>query len=118
MRLQRLTHLPDWGSLAAAAALFISPWALHYTNPMATLATCFSASILVILSTMAIAEVDDSEEPEYLILGAWLLISPWVLGFWTDASALIVHMVFGVGMIVHSAWEMWGAPSSQRTRNQ
>lgn len=111
MRAQHASHIPDWRSLAAAAALFIAPWALHYTSAMATLATCFSAVILVIVSTMAIAEVDDTEEPEYLILGAWLLISPWVLGFWTDKSALLVHILFGVELIVHAAWEIWAAPA-------
>lgn len=116
MRLQHMTHIPDWSSLAAAAVLFVAPWALHYTSAMATLATCFSALILVILSSMAIAEVDDTEEPEYFILGVWLLISPWVLGFWTDKSALVVHILFGAGLIIHAAWEIWAAPSGGSSR--
>lgn len=114
MRAQEDMHMPDWGSLVAAVVLFVAPWAFHYSSGMATLATSFSALILIILSAMALAEVDDTEEPEYLILGAWLLISPWVLGFWTDKSALVVHILFGAGFIIHSAWEIWAAPSSQR----
>lgn len=108
MRAQHISHIPDWSSLAAAAVLFMAPWAFHYTSVMATVATCFSAIILVILSAMAIAEVDDTEEPVYLIFGGWLLISPWILGFWTDANALIVHLLFGAGVVIHAAWEIWG----------
>lgn len=112
---QDMSHMPDWGSLVAAVVLLVAPWAFHYSSAMATLATSFSAVILVILSAMALAEIDETEEPEYLILGAWLLISPWVLGFWTDKSALVTHILFGAGFIIHSAWEIWAAPSSGQT---
>ncbi len=49
-------------------------------------------------------EVDPTEEPEYFIVGVLLLVSPWVLGFWTDPTALLVHSVFGVLLVIHAAW--------------
>lgn len=117
MQVQRLSHhIPDWGSFVVAVIMFISPWMFHYTSAMATLATCFSAALLVVLSTLAIAEVDETEEPEYFILGAWLLISPWILGFWWDKSALAVHVVFGALLIIHAVWVIWVARPSEPNR--
>ncbi|MBI1868133.1 MAG: SPW repeat protein [Methylocystis sp.] len=116
MQLRRVSHLPDWTSLAVAALLFMSPWALHYTSVMATIATCFSAVILVILSGMAIEEVDPTEEPEYFIVGVLLLVSPWILGFWTELAALLVHSVFGALLIIHAAWVFSRENSSESKR--
>ncbi|MBU3889450.1 hypothetical protein FM996_05280 [Methylosinus sporium] len=108
MPTQRISHTPDWSSLAVAAILLLAPWILHYTSWMATLATSFSAVILLALSAVAFAELDDSETPEYLIVGVWLVISPWMLGFWPDTRALLVHLLFGGGLVAYVAWEIWG----------
>jgi hypothetical protein len=114
MPTQRISHIPDWGSLAIAAVLLLAPWILHYTSWMATLATSFSAGILLLLSAVAIAELDDSEAPEYLIVGVWLVVSPWILGFWPDQRALFVHLLLGGGLVAYAAWQIWGAPASRR----
>jgi hypothetical protein len=105
----RIAHFPDWTNFAVSAALLLAPWIAHYQSVMATIATTFSALILLILAAIAIAEVDDTEEPEYFIVGLWLLISPWILGFWSDGRALAVHVLFGVGLVVYAAREIWGA---------
>jgi hypothetical protein len=111
MRAQRISsHLPDWSSVAVAATLLLAPWLFGYSDSMATLATCFSALILLLVSAIAIAEIDEDEGPEYFIVGAWLLISPWVLGFWSDTSALLTHALFGVAIVASVAWAIWGRP--------
>lgn len=114
MATRRISHIPDWGSLGIAAALLLAPWILHYASWMATLATSFSAAILVLLSAVAFAELDDSEAPEYLIVGAWLLVSPWILGFWSDSRALLVHLLFGGVLLAYAAWQIWGVSASRR----
>jgi len=114
MSTQPISHIPDWRSLAVAAILLLAPWVFHYTSWMATLATTFSAAILLLLSAVAFAEIDDSEAPEYFIVGVWLVVSPWILGFWPDSPALLVHLLFGGGLIAFAAWEIWGASASRR----
>jgi len=114
MSIRRIAHTPDWSSLAIATILLLAPWILHYTSWMATLATSFSAAILLLLSAVAFAEIDDSETPEYFIVGVWLLVSPWILGFWPDTRALLVHLLVGGVLVAYAAWEIWGASASRR----
>jgi hypothetical protein len=37
-------------------------------------------------------------------LGAWLVISPWVLGFSGSSTALLTHVVVGFAAIVLAIW--------------
>ncbi|CAN2534500.1 MAG TPA: SPW repeat protein [Methylosinus sp.] len=114
MSTRRISHIPDWSCLAIAAILLLAPWIVHYTSWMATLATSFTAVILVLLSAAAFAELDDSETPEYFIIGIWLLVSPWLLGFWPDSRALLVHLLVGGALVAYAAWVIWGGAAARR----
>ena len=43
------------------------------------------------------------------LLGLWLLLSPWILGYWRITSALWSQVVVGVLIILLSLWEIVGA---------
>jgi hypothetical protein len=38
------------------------------------------------------------------VLGAWLVISPWVLGFSTAALPTLTHVLLGIAAIVLAIW--------------
>jgi SPW repeat len=45
-----------------------------------------------------------------LILGLWVLISPWVLGFTASTGALWSAVVLGILVIAVSAWALYQPP--------
>ena len=47
------------------------------------------------------------QDPVNAVLGAWLVASPWVLGFQGNPTALSAMMVFGVALIAAAAGAMW-----------
>ena len=42
-----------------------------------------------------------------IVLGVWILIAPWVLGFAVITTATAAHVVLGVFLIASEAWEIW-----------
>lgn len=41
-----------------------------------------------------------------LLLGVWLIISPWVLGTFASVTSTTVLMVMGVGLVAFSIWAL------------
>lgn len=93
------TRWQDWINLIVGAWLFFSPWLLKY----ATLGTASWDSFIfgvaiVVFAVWALYAPKAWEELTNLILGAWLIISPWVLGFSTNR--LVMWNLVIVGAIV------------------
>lgn len=45
----------------------------------------------------------------FLILGLWVLISPWALGFSSFNTAMWSNVIAGVLIIVCALWELFGS---------
>ena len=58
------------------------------------------------ISIAALAAFAVWEEWLNLIVGIWVLVSPWVLGF-AGTTAMQVHVVIGVIVAVLAALEIW-----------
>lgn len=48
-----------------------------------------------------------------MVLGAWILVSPWVLGFRDIALALWSNIVSGIIIVVLVLWQIFGKKSDQ-----
>ncbi|MEK7608666.1 MAG: SPW repeat protein [Patescibacteria group bacterium] len=48
-----------------------------------------------------------------LFLGAWIIISPWILGFSEISLAKWSNIVVGVIMLILSLWELFGDEEEQ-----
>ena len=61
------------------------------------------------------AHVKHWQDPANALLGAWLIVSPWVLGFQSVTVAMVITMAVGVllvassagAMLLPAAWEEW-----------
>jgi hypothetical protein len=98
----------DWLNLVLAAALLISPWIVGFaavTYPAWN--AWIVAVLLVIVAGAALSAFAEWEEWAGLILGLWLIVAPWVLGFAGDAGAMWTHVVLGVLTAAVSAWALW-----------
>jgi hypothetical protein len=98
----------DWVTLVLAICLLISPWVIGFT---AAMVPAWNAWIVgVLLGALALATLSmfaEWEEWVNLVLGLWLIVSPWLLHFAADRNVMITHVILGVLVIVVSAWAVW-----------
>ena len=102
-------HWQDWIILAFGVWLLCSPWWLQYFTgrPYTDQTAASWNSILfgltvVFFAIWALTLPQKWEEWINLVLGLWLIASPWALGFDTYTIAMVNMVVVG-GIIVLSA---------------
>jgi hypothetical protein len=98
----------DWVNLILAACLFISPWVIGFAGE--TVPAWNAWIIAVVLAVVAIAAISafaEWEEWVNALLGAWLIIAPWVLGFAGSMQARWTHVVLGLLTAAVSIWAVW-----------
>ena len=63
--------------------------------------------VVAVLAIWAIAVFAEWQDWLNGILGVWLIIAPWVLGFGGLAAAAWNHVIVGLLVLVLAAWELW-----------
>jgi hypothetical protein len=85
-------------------------WALYFMGDGTSGAVTANYSIvgfaLTILATVALAAFQPWEEWVNLVLGAWLLVSPWVLGFSTATALMWNAVLIGALIVVSASWAL------------
>lgn len=98
----------DVVNLLLGAVLFLAPWLYGFADQMpAAWNAWITGAVMVILAAAAIFAFAEWEEWVNLVVGLWALVSPWVLGFAGQPSALRSHVVVGLVVAVLSAGEAW-----------
>jgi hypothetical protein len=87
----------DLYNLVLAAILLATPWLFTLTNTTARIDLWASALAVILISLAAIAAFAKWEEWANLILGIWLIASPWILGF---AHTRAMHFSIGIGLAI------------------
>ena len=77
----RSESILDIYNLSFAAFLFISPWLFAYARENARIDILVSSAAVAVTAISAILAYANWKEWLNVLLGAWLIISPWVLGF-------------------------------------
>ncbi|WP_051310637.1 SPW repeat protein [Bradyrhizobium sp. Cp5.3] len=96
-RLQERETVPDVYNLFLAAVLFISPWLFKLTISQGRIDIWVTSAIIGILSLAAIIAYRDWEEWINVLMGVWLIVSPWLLGF---AHTRAMHLSIGFGVVI------------------
>lgn len=109
-------HWQDWVNLVLGLWVIVSPWAITHimagpTNPAGLTDTAMwnyyaTGSIVAVLAVIALYAFAVWEEWSNLILGAWLLVSPWFLGFSTSAAMTWNAVIIGVAILVFAGWTL------------
>lgn len=96
----------DLYNLLLAMFLLISPWLFVRVNETAAVDLRASGAVIAVLSLAAMVAFSSLEEWANLLLGFWLIVSPWVLGF---AHTRAMHFSIAVGAAVAflAALELW-----------
>jgi hypothetical protein len=98
----------DWANLVLAVLLFISPWVVGFATAAAASWNAWIVGIAIAaLAIAALTAFAVWEEWINLVLGLWLIISPWALSFSTTVGAMWTHVVLGIIAVVISAWALW-----------
>ena len=103
--MDRTYNWQDVVNFLLGLALFVSPFVLGYQGDRpAAMNAYIVGAIVAILALASIFAFQSWEEWLSALLGAWLIISPWALGFSSDSTAVGTHVVLGIAIIVLSLW--------------
>jgi hypothetical protein len=105
MKIRRIAAL-DCYTGAFGLFLFVSPWLFAYVSEKARVDIWTTGAAITVLSIAAIVAFSDWEEWTNLLLGLWLIVSPWALGF-AHTRAMHVTILIGVLVACFAALELW-----------
>jgi hypothetical protein len=106
MRKWRSESVLDLYNLLLAVLLFASPWFFAHRNGTAVLDLRASSAAIAVMSLAAMFAVTYWKEWTNLLAGAWLIVSPWALGF-THTSAMHFSIAVGAAVAFLAAIELW-----------
>src|SRR4030088_3736648 len=98
--------LCDVANLVLGAFLFFSPWMFGFDAGKVSENAFVSGIVIAVLAIAALAAFAIWEEWLNLIVGLWVLVSPWVLGF-QGTKAMTVSVVIGIAVEILAAIELW-----------
>lgn len=109
----------DVGNLLLGVWLIASPWALGYTETPYALWNAYAlGAIIAVAAAAALFAFHEWEEWVSMVLGLWLVVSPWALGFATTVFAVEVETTYaatwnfvfaGILVIGLASWATWDA---------
>lgn len=95
-------------NLILAIWLFLSPWVVGFAGLMPAAWTAWLTAIAIaIFAIAALSAFAEWEEWINLILGVWLLVSPWVVGVAAMHGAMLTLFLTGIAVAVLAALELW-----------
>ncbi len=101
-------HYQDWVNLVCAVLLFVSPWVLAFSGDMmATRAAWITGVVVAIFALAALVQFAEWEEWISMLLGVWMIVSPWIVGFSGVGVAVAAFVVLGIVVALASAAEIW-----------
>ena len=99
----------DWCSWLLGFWLCISPWALQFDlEPIATRTAVITGILIVFVEMITLSLFRAWEEWINVILGAWLIACPWIMGI-IDPSAKTNFVVVGLLVLAVALYEIWDA---------
>jgi hypothetical protein len=104
----------DWCSWLLGFWLCISPWVLQFDlEPTATRTAVITGILLVFVERMTLYFYRTWEEWISVIIGAWLVVSPWVLSI-SVLTARENFVVVGLLVMALTIYELWQARRQSR----
>jgi hypothetical protein len=101
-------NVQDWINLICGVLLFVSPWALGFSGDLMAARTAWvGGAIIFVMSLAALVQFVEWEEWVALIVGALVIIAPWVFGFAAIHVAMWSCVVLGAIVVLSSISEIW-----------
>ncbi|HEX8987505.1 MAG TPA: SPW repeat protein [Rhodocyclaceae bacterium] len=119
----KMKHWQDPLNILLGLWLIASPWALGYANvPRAPADAVIIGAVIAVLAALELFQVAAWEEWAAVVLGIWMVISPWVLKFSFSAAATANAVIFGIVIAALALWALgtdreiggwWNHPRTQ-----
>lgn len=93
----RSESILDIYNLSLAAFLFVTPWLFAYAQQNARIDILVSSAAIAVTAISAVLAYANWKEWLNVLLGGWLIVSPWLLGF---AHTKAMHFSIGIGIAV------------------
>ena len=95
----------DAGNLVLGLWLAISPWALSYAGEFRPAWNAHIVGVIIAIAALAaLTAFQQWEEWVNAALGAWLIVSPYLLGFSALTSALWNQIIVGLLVAILAVW--------------
>ena len=95
-------------NIALGLILFISPWAFGFASDrLAAWNAWVCAVVLIGIAATTLLSFAEWEDWVELVLGFWIVLSPWLIGYADTGPAHTAHMFVGLGVIGLSLWDLW-----------
>lgn len=99
------TFWQDTVRFLLGAAMLISPWVLGFAAERTPSWNAFIVgAVIALMAIAALFAFQMWEEWVSALLGAWLIISPWMLGFTAHTTAAYTHVLIGIATVVLALW--------------
>ncbi|HLK83827.1 MAG TPA: SPW repeat protein [Xanthobacteraceae bacterium] len=109
-RVWKKEAVTDVVNVVLGAFLFLTPWFYGYVSePAASWNAWLSGIAVAGLAIAALAAFAVWEEWLNLVVGVWVAVSPWLVGFFANSTAMHLHLVVGVIVAVVAAARLWFA---------
>lgn len=103
----KMKHWQDPVNLALGLWMMASPWILSYAVERRPTGNAVIFGFLIAaLALAALFKVMAWEEWVSVALGAWLAVSPWVVGFSGLAAAMWSAVIVGIVVAVLALWAL------------
>ena len=101
-------HWEDWANLVLGIWLLVSPWLLPGAGEeQVAMENAVAIGFLLVLAQVAtLVSFRTWEEWGNVALGAWLVISPWVLGI-ASPTFQANFVIVGALVLAMSLYELW-----------
>ena len=100
-------HWQDWASWGLALWLLISPWAVDFSfEAPATRDAVIVGALLLALEVVTLSAFRRWEEWANVLIGAWLVLSPFILPVASGGARVNFILVGGVVMVL-ALYELW-----------
>ncbi|MEC9481931.1 MAG: SPW repeat protein [Halomonas sp.] len=101
------TYWREWLMLLLGAWMIVSPYVLGFADSAAVMwSAVISGLILMALALAEISKLQVWEEWGSLMVGIWMVVAPFVLGFTTMSSAMWNSFIVGVLVVAAAAWTL------------
>ena len=106
--MKHMKHWQDPLNALLGAWLALSPWVLGFQDQMAPTVSGVVVGLALIAAALgAIFMPRAWEEWTEGVLGLWMLVSPWVLGFSMHMDAMRNAVVSGIVVMVLALWVLF-----------